>query len=204
VDKGRSHGHGPEALMSQVVLGRLGGYQAELLARLYLHPAQAFALVELAVDVGMPAWAADLELQPLVAAGLVTHRLDDSMNVYQANTAHSAARRLARSLAATHGPVPVVREEFAAMAELELVLIFGEWVGDPAGHHPSSVRDVDVLIVGSPSAMSVAAAAERAEQRLDLPVNTVVRSPDQWALGADSLVAQVQRSGYVTVRRAEF
>jgi hypothetical protein len=186
--------------MSQGELRQLGRYQAELLARLYLHPAQAFALVELAVDVGMPTWAADVELQPLVATGLVTRRLDDSTDVYRANPGHSAAASLTRFLAATHGPIPVVQEEFAALAKMELVLIFGDWVNDQAGQHPPSARDVDVLIVGSPSAITVAAAAERAEQRLDLPVNTVVRTSQQWAVGADPLVAQVQRSGYVTVR----
>ncbi|MDT0275106.1 hypothetical protein [Blastococcus goldschmidtiae] len=182
--------------------GRLSSAQTDLLAWLFLHSGQEFALVELAVDVGMPTSAAGAELQPMVAADLVSLRPTDAGDVYRANMAHIAAGELARSFMATHGPVRVVREEFAAVAETDVVVLFGEWAGGPSGRYPSSPSDVDLLIVGAPSPVAVAAAAERAERRLDLPVNTVVRTSQQWALGADPLVAEVRRSGYVTVRPA--
>ena len=185
--------------MGQVQLRQLDTYQAELLARLFLHPDKSFALIELAVDVGMPTWAVDAEMQPLVASGLVNRSPGDSADAYQANAGHSAATGLTRLVAATHGPIRVVREEFAAVVEANLVLIFGDWAEVSAGQHAPSPRDVDVLIVGSPSAIAVADAEERAEQRLDLPVNTDVRSGEEWALGAEPLVAHVQGSEYVTV-----
>lgn len=173
--------------------------QAEILARLFLHPTQAFAHVELAVDVGISMVAVDLEVQPLVAAGLVTRRLTYSTDVYQADTAHGYARTLTEFLAATFGPVPIVGEEFSALAETQFVLIFGDWAEGHARQGPPPAGDVDVLVVGSPPGIAVAEAAERAEQRLDLPVNPVVRTPEEWELAVDPLVARVQRSRYVTV-----
>lgn len=183
-------------------LAELSAAQTDVLAWLHLHPAQEFALVELAVDLGMPTSAAGAAVQPLVAVELVSCRPTGSGEVYRANTAHLAAAGLARHFAATRGPVRVVAEEFADVADIELVLVFGDWAGGPPGSPPASARDVDLLIVGSPSAVEVAAAAERAEQRLDLPVNTVVRAAEQWAVDADPLVVEVRRSGYVTVRAA--
>ncbi|WP_138757204.1 hypothetical protein [Modestobacter altitudinis] len=129
----------------------------------------------------------------------MTQRLHHSADVYQADTTHSCARALPEFLAARSGPVPVVGEEFSALAATQCVLIFGEWADGLAGHETPPARDVDVLVVGSPPGVAVAEAAERAEQRLDLPVNPVVRTSEQWALAVEPLVAQVQRSSYVTV-----
>ncbi len=186
-------------LMIEGLPRHLSRNQAAMLARLYLHPAQPFALIELAVDVGMPTRTANLEMQPLVDAGLVIRRLEASVDLYQASSTHGVAKTLTEFLAATFGPVPVVSQEFAELPETELVLIFGYWAGDLA-RHVAPGRDVAVLVVGSPAAAAVALAAERAEQRLDLPVNPVVRTIEQWTAGADPLVSQVQQSRYVSIR----
>jgi hypothetical protein len=188
--------------MSEGPPTRLTPYQAALLARLFLHPAQPFAVEELAVDVGLPTRDVDPEMQPLVAAGLVIRHLHRSTDVYRADTAHGYARTLTEFLAATFGPVPVVGEEFATLHDARLILIFGGWADVHAAPEAALARDVDVLVVGSPDGMAVAEAAERAEQRLDLPVNPVVRTSEQWELAVDPLVARMQRDGYVTVLAA--
>jgi hypothetical protein len=53
-----------------------------------------------------------------------------------------------------------------------------------------------VLIVGRPERGAVYAAATRAEQRLRLPVNPTVYSPERWAEG-DAFVSQL-KSGHLT------
>jgi hypothetical protein len=79
------------------------------------------------------------------------------------------------------------------------VLIFGSWA---ARYHQRPGRppnDLDVLVVGQPSREAVYDAADRAQQRLGMPVNPVVRAPDAWRLASDPLVQQIQASPLVPV-----
>jgi hypothetical protein len=58
---------------------------------------------------------------------------------------------------------------------------------------------VDVLVVGRPSREDVYDAADRAQQRLGMPVNPVIRAGEAWRQAADPLVRQIQSSPYVAV-----
>lgn len=54
------------------------------------------------------------------------------------------------------------------------------------------------LSVG-PAGDDVYDAADRAQQRLGMPVNPVIRTADAWRLASDPLVRQIQSSPLVTV-----
>jgi hypothetical protein len=51
----------------------------------------------------------------------------------------------------------------------------------------------------SPRSGDVYDAADRAQARLGLPVNPVVRTPDKWSGNGDALIKQVKTSPTVTV-----
>jgi hypothetical protein len=56
-----------------------------------------------------------------------------------------------------------------------------------------SPNDIDVMLVGSRiSRLSVSAASQRAEDRLRIPVQAIVVTPDRWAEASDPLIAQVK------------
>jgi hypothetical protein len=56
-------------------------------------------------------------------------------------------------------------------------------------------NDVDVAVVGDKvSRLETEAAAQRAEQRLRLPVNPVVITPSRWNARSDPLSAQIRAS----------
>lgn len=56
-----------------------------------------------------------------------------------------------------------------------------------------------MLVVGSLDRADVYDAADRAQARLCLQVNPVVRTPEQWANDADSSVFQIKASPTVDV-----
>jgi hypothetical protein len=60
-----------------------------------------------------------------------------------------------------------------------------------------------VLVVGSLDRADVYEAADRAQSRLGMQVNPVIRTPDQWANDVDSLVLQIKASPTVDVTPAE-
>jgi hypothetical protein len=58
---------------------------------------------------------------------------------------------------------------------------------------------VDVLVIGGPARDDVYDAADRAQHRLGIPVNTIVRPPAAWDDQADPLIRQIQASPVVEV-----
>ena len=64
------------------------------------------------------------------------------------------------------------------------------------------LRAVDVLVVGCVDRVDVYDAADRAQSRLGMQVNPVIRTPEQWANDADSLVLQIKASPTVDVTTA--
>lgn len=174
-------------------------HQAELLTQLYLHPGKEYTLAELAAGAGVPASTAHRELARLTDAGLVASRPVGRARLHQANTAHPGARALTELLTLAFGPGRITADEFAELAGVERVLVFGSWAARHAGQDGPPPADIDVLVVGVVSRPEMYGAAERASQRLQLPVNPVLRTQEPWAEAQDALVAQVQASAHVAV-----
>ena len=63
-------------------------------------------------------------------------------------------------------------------------------------------NDVDVLVVGILERADLYDAADRAQARLGMQVNPVIRTPQQWADEADSLILQIKTSPTVDVTPA--
>jgi len=84
----------------------------------------------------------------------------------------------------------------------KLVLIYGSRADRYHGTPGPPPNDVDVLVVGSLDRADVYDAADRAQARLGIQVNPLIRTPDQWANDADSLVLQIKASPTVDVTTA--
>jgi hypothetical protein len=93
----------------------------------------------------------------------------------------------------------VIAEEFAAQPGTDLVLIYGSWAARYEGAAGPAPGDVDVLVVGAPDRAAVYAAAERAEARLGVPVNPVIRTAARWTGGGDPLVESIRAAPYLDV-----
>jgi predicted nucleotidyltransferase len=106
---------------------------------------------------------------------------------------------LAELLLLSWGPLQVIADEFAALAGAEQVLIFGSWAARYHQRHGPPPHDLDVLVVGQPTRQAVYDAADRAQQRLEMPVNPVIRTSEAWRQAADPLIKQIQSGPLVTV-----
>jgi hypothetical protein len=95
----------------------------------------------------------------------------------------------------------VIGEEFD-LTSADQVLIYGSWADRYHGTPGPPPNDVDVLVVGSVDRTDVYDAADRAQARLGIQVNPIIRTAEQWADDADSLILQIKASPTVDVTPA--
>lgn len=175
--------------------------QAELLTWLYLHPGQEFSLTDLARRVGASVPTIHREAKRLVESKLVVENSVGRNRMLRANMNHPAADALARLLEVTFGPRQVVAEEFADVRGADHLFIFGSWAARYSGDTGHMPNDIDVMLVGDGiDRADLYAAGDRAQQRLGLPVNPVMRTHLQWGDPSDRLSVQVRARPLVDVR----
>jgi len=174
--------------------------QAELLAWLYLHPGEQFSLTDLARRVGASVPTVHREAERLVQSGLVIETTLGRNRMLSANDGHPVAQSLGRLLEVTFGPRQVVAEEFAQIPGADKVLIFGSWAARYSGNAGHAPNDVDVMVVGDSVARAdLYAAGDRAQHRLGIDVNPVMRTNQQWEDPSDRLSAQIHTQPMVDV-----
>ena len=173
--------------------------QADILAALLLNPGNEYSLTELAQRFHAPLSTVHGEVKRLTDAGLLRRREVGRSALVRANPDNRLVKPLAELLLLSWGPRQVVAEEFSVLQGAEQVLIFGSWAARYQQRPGRPPHDLDVLVVGRPSREDVYAAADRAQQRLGMPVNPVIRTGDAWRAASDPLVRQIQSSPVVAV-----
>lgn len=168
--------------------------QARLLACLFLRPQETWTLAGLARELGLSASTLHPEVKRLEEAELVTATQVGRARVLYANTGHPLARPLAEILEYVYGPRAVITEEFSEIPGVTRLAIFGSWAARQAGVGGHAPHDIDVLVVGEADRGAVYEAADRAEARIGLPVNTVLASNRRWETDADGLIRQIKSS----------
>jgi DNA-binding transcriptional ArsR family regulator len=173
--------------------------QADILAALLLNPGREYSMTELAQRLGAPLSTVHGEVKRLTEAGLLRRRNVGRSAMVQANPGNRLVEPLAELLLLSWGPLQVIADEFAELDGAEQVLIFGSWAARYLQRPGPPPHDLDVLVVGRPTRGSVYDAADRAQQRLGMPVNPVIRSAEAWRDAADPLVQQIQSGPTVAV-----
>lgn len=173
-------------------------HQASLLAWLLLHPQNEYTLTDLAGRLEVPLTTLQREAHRLVEAGLLRDRTIGRSRLLRSNPANQATAPLTQLLKLSFGPESVIGEEFALLGA-ERVLIYGSWAQRHSGVPGAPPNDVDVLVVGSPARAAVYEAADRAQDRLGMQVNPLVRTAQQWDDDADPLVVQIKAASVLDV-----
>ena len=173
--------------------------QADILATLLLNPERECSLTDLAKRFHAPLSTVHGEIKRLTEAGLLRRRNVGRSTVVQANSGNRLVEPLAELLFLSWGPLQVVADEFSELDGAERVLIFGSWAARYLQWPGPPPHDLDVLVVGQPTRESVYDAADRAQHRLGMPVNPVIRTGDVWREAADPLVQQIQSGPFVVV-----
>ena len=178
-------------------------HQAELLARLLLHPDTEFTLSELVEHLDVPPTTLQREAQRLAQVELIRDRKVGRTRLYSANPTNPVTGPLTQLLMMSFGPIEVIAEEFA-IEGVEQVVIFGSWAARYAGQPGPPPKDIDVLVVGSAGELDVFAAADRAQRRIGIEVNPVRATPQQWGdPGEWTLMIEIQNRPYTTVYRRQ-
>lgn len=173
--------------------------QADILAALLLNPEAEMSMTDLADRFDAPLSTVHGEVSRLTEAGLLRRRNVGRSALVRAETGNRLVKPLTELLLLSWGPLQVVAEEFAALPGTERVVIFGSWAARYLGQAGPAPHDLDVLVVGEPSRESVYDAADRAQQRVGMPVNPVIRTVGAWHATEDPLLQQIQASPHVAV-----
>jgi len=177
--------------------------QADVLAATLLHPEREYTITDLARRFNTPLTTVHGEVKRLTKAGLLSQRNVGRSALVRANPRNRLVQPLTQLLILTWGPVQVVAEEFANLDGAQQVVIFGSWAArylDVPGPAPN---DLDVLVLGQPRRGAVYDAADRAQHRLGMAVNPVIRPTSAWREADDPLVQQVRSSPHVVVLMPE-
>lgn len=173
--------------------------QANILALLLLNPSQEYSLTELADRFKSPLSTVHGDVKRLTEAGLLRRRNVGRSAMVQANRRNRLVEPLTELLFLSWGPMQVVADEFESLDGAERVLIFGSWAARYLQRPGPPPNDLDVLVVGQPSRADVYDAADRAQRRLGMPVNPVIRTADAWHQASDPLIQQIQSEPVVAV-----
>lgn len=174
-------------------------HQADLLTLVLLHPDREYAISDLARRLSIPQSTVSGEVRRLTDAGILTVRSVGRSRLVQANTDSRLVPALTELLLVTFGPPVVIGEEFAGVAGVSRVVLFGSWAARYHGERGRTPTDVDVLVVGSPDRMALYEAAQRAEARLEHPVNPTAVPAEQWDHPTDAFIQEIRSRPYVTV-----
>ncbi len=174
--------------------------QGELLALVLLHPDQEWTVSDLARQLGVPLTTVQSEVGRLADGGVLATRKVGRSRVVRANVASPSVAPLTQLTLVTFGPQTVIADEFAVLGA-ERVVVFGSWAARYHGETGEPPADIDVLVVGDGiDRAALYAAAERAEVRLGMPVNPVLRPAGSWEEpGKDALLVEMQSRPYVDV-----
>jgi len=139
------------------------------------------------------------EVTRLTTAGWALDRKVGRTRLIRAATDHSMYRPMVQILELSYGPLVVLPEILARVGQVREAYIYGSWAARYVGEAGSAPRDLDVLLVGSPSRRDMTAAAADASARLGLEVNIARVDTRAWEHDDDGFVATVRARPHVAL-----
>lgn len=165
-----------------------------ILAELLGHPDREFSLSELGRRTGVSGPVVHREVSRLLESDVLRDRHEGRNRLVRANEEHPLFALMRDLIAATYGPVPVLRELFDGVDGADHVFIYGSWAARRAGQSGAFPNDIDLLVVGSVPRRTLSAIATEAGERLDLPVNATRLGHDDWEADEPSPFVSTIRS----------
>lgn len=173
--------------------------QGELLALVLGDPQRQWTIDELAARTGQPYQTVATEVRRLLDAGLFVATTIGRTKLVTAHGSNPYIPPLRQLVTMAFGPPSVIAEEFATVAGIEAVHIYGSWAARYHGEPGPPPNDIDVLVIGRPDRDDVHEAARRAEHRLGREVTVTHRTHAQWRAAADGFTQSVRSGPLVEV-----
>lgn len=172
--------------------------QGELLAQVMLASEEP-TISDLASALAAPVSTVQREVDRLERAGILRTRKLGRGRLVSFDASNPAVSPLLELVAITFGPRRVVEEEFAGVAGIDELYLFGSWAARYRGVEGKAPGDVDVLVVGHPDRDAVYDAADAAQRRLHREVNTTIVSVERWASADEPFLTEVRSRPLVPV-----
>lgn len=128
--------------------------QAELLTLVLLSPGREWSLTELADRTGCSLSSAQREMARAEEAGVASSRRLGSTRLVSAADSPLTGP-LTELLVRSFGPRQAVAEEPAPVQRIEAAYLFGSWAARYEGEPGRAPADIDVLVIGDPTATSL-------------------------------------------------
>jgi DNA-binding transcriptional ArsR family regulator len=175
-----------------------------ILAEVFLHPDGEFTLAELARLTGVLPAVVHKEVSRLVDAGVLKDRREGNNRLVSVEPSHPLYPPMSEIVAASYGPVPVLRELVTGVRGVEEAFIYGSWAARRQGQPGSFPRDVDVMVVGEMGVDDLLAIQHQAGQRLGMEVNIHRTTATDWQQRADNpFLAEVASRPVIELWRRE-
>lgn len=173
--------------------------QGEVLAQTLLFPDREQSITELARRIDASLATVQREVRRLERAGILQSRRFGRTQLVSANKTSPLHRPLADLVLLTFGPPEIIGREIGAVDGVVEAFIHGSWAARYRGEPGRPPKDIDVLVIGSPNRDTLFETVLRAERKLGIPVNTTIRSVDQWRDGKEGFIVQVRSSPLVPI-----
>lgn len=172
--------------------------QGDLLALLWL-TRQEYSLSDLSRRLDVAVSTIHTEVERLFDADLVTDRRVGRTRLVKANEDHPLTPPLRELLELTYGPIAMLPPILDALEDVEEAYIYGSWAERRLGRSGAHPRDLDVLLIGSPSRRAAARAQTAASQALGHEVNITVLSRKEWESPTTGFARTVRDGALVPV-----
>lgn len=152
--------------------------QARLLAALLLEPAE-LSITDLADRAALAYPTVHREVERLINAGILRDRTAGRTRLVSANPDSPLTAPLREILTISAGPAPLLARELASIDGVEAAFLYGSFAARATGVDGPAPADIDLMIVGTPDAEAIYAAAERVENAVHRPVNPTIVTTTQ-------------------------
>lgn len=153
----------------------------------------------LADRASLPYSTVQREVDRLEQAGVVSTQPRGGSRVVLVDERYPYLEELRALVLKAYGPTAVLADVLSEVPGVERVFIFGSWARRYEREWGSAPRDVDVLVVGSPSAEDVDDATAVAASRLGQQVQATIVSAEEWRAPASAFIRNVQAAPHVEV-----
>jgi predicted nucleotidyltransferase len=170
--------------------------QGDLLAHLLGEPERGFTVAQLARITEADASTVSREVSRLVGAGLVREERVGRTRVLRGDQGSPFFPELSVLVTKAFGPGRAAGATFGQIPGVTRVVVFGSWAARAAGEPGRPPRDLDVLVVGSPSRIAVHRAADELSERLALPVQVTFATEAEWQNDSVGVIQEIRRRPY--------
>lgn len=152
---------------------------ARILARVILAP-ESLNMSDIAKREGLPYSVVQREVDRLEKAGVVRSQRFAQARVVRPNDTHQLYPELRALFLKTYGPEAVLAELLEGAEGIDEAFVFGSWAARYLGEWGPPPADVELLVVGDPDPRLMEDLAAEAEDRIGMPVQTVIVAPETW------------------------